>query len=219
VKPARVSRRGLLGLGALSLGALGLGAWLRRGLPLGEDVSDRIDVAEMARAPGFPAEGPADAPITMLVFSDYACGVCRQVEPWWREAVREAGDVRVVHRDWPILGPQSLRAAQVALAAQYQDRYTPVHDALMRSPGLSEAAIRAAVVDAGLDWALLEADLTANAGTINDRLARTAQDAQRLGFAGTPGFLIGPIRIEGGASERQFADAIQRARRSYPGPL
>lgn len=212
MKPAKLSRRALLGLGAVSVGAFGLGTWLRRGLPLGEDVSDRIDVAEMATAPGYPAEGPADAATTMLVFSDYACGVCRQVEPWWREAVRAAGDVRVVHRDWPILGPQSLRAAQLALAAQQQRRYLPVHNALMRSPGLSEAAIRAAAAQAGANWEVLEGDLAAHAKAIDSQLARTAQDALRLGFAGTPGFLIGPIRINGGASERQFADAIERAR-------
>jgi protein-disulfide isomerase len=148
----------------------------------------------------------------MLVFSDYACGVCRQVEPWWREAVRAAGDVRVIHRDWPILGPQSLRAAQVALAAHHQTRYIPVHDALMQSPGLSEAAVRAAASEAGADWVRLEADVSAREEAIGSLLARTAQDAQRLGFRGTPGFLIGPIRIEGGASEHQFADAIERAR-------
>lgn len=209
---AAVSRRGLLGLGALSLGAVGLGAWLRRGVPLGEDIADRLDVAEIASQPGFPGEGPADAAITMLVFSDYACGVCRQVEPWWREAVGAAGDVRVIHRDWPILGPQSLRAAQLALAADEQRRYLPVHNALMQSPGLSEPALRAAVASAGADWELLTRDLASKARAINGKLARTAQDALRLGFRGTPGFLIGPIRIEGGASERQFADAIERAR-------
>lgn len=212
MRPGGLSRRTLLGLGALSLGAFGVGTWLRRGLPLGENVADRVDVAEMAAAPGFPDEGPQDAAITMLVFSDYACGVCRQVEPWWREAVRATGDVRVVHRDWPILGPQSLRAAQLALAAEHQGRYLPVHDALMRSPGLSEPAIRAAVAEAGADWKRLEADLAAHTRAIDSLLARTAQDAQRLGFAGTPGFLIGPIRINGGASTRQFADAIERAR-------
>lgn len=212
MKAGRLSRRALLGLGALSVGAFGVGAWLRRGLPLGEDVSDRIDVAVMACVSGFPVEGPTNAAITMLVFSDYACGVCRQVEPWWRAAVREAGDVRVVHRDWPILGPQSLRAAQLALAAENQGRYLPVHDALMRSPGLSEPAIRAAVTEAGADWERLEADLASKTRAIDSLLAGTAQDAQRLGFAGTPGFLIGPIRINGGASERQFADAIERAR-------
>lgn len=207
-----LSRRAWLGLGAVSLGAFGLGSWLRRGWPVGEDVSERLDVAEIAGAPGYPGEGPEDAPIVMLVFSDYACGVCRQVEPWWREAVREAGDVRVVHRDWPILGPQSVRAAQLALAADEQGRYLPVHDALMQSPGLSEPALRAAVADAGADWELLTRDVALKAEAISSKLARTAQDALRLGFRGTPGFLIGPIRIEGGASERQFADAIERAR-------
>lgn len=207
-----VSRRALLGLGALSLGALGLGAWLRRGIPLGDDVSDRIDVAEVAAAPGFPGEGPADARITMLVFSDYACGVCRQVEPWWRDAVRAAGDIRVIHRDWPILGPESQRAARLALAADRQGRYLPFHNALMRSPGLGEPALRAALAEAGGDWARLEESLATHASSIDSLLARTAQDALRLGFAGTPGFLIGPIRIEGGASERQFAGAIERAR-------
>lgn len=209
---SKLTRRSLLGLGALAVGAFGLGSWLRRAMPLGEDVSDRIDVPGIARAPGFPTEGPVDAAVTMLVFSDYACGVCRQVEPWWREAVRAAGDVRVVHRDWPILGPESVRAAQLALAADEQRLYLPVHNAMMRSPGLGEPALRAAVAAAGADWDLLERDLASHAKAIDARLVRTAQDALRLGFAGTPGFLIGPIRINGGASERQFADAIERAR-------
>lgn len=207
-----LSRRDAVGLGAVAIGAAGLGAWLRRGVPLGEDISASLDVAELAGAPGFPAEGPPDAPVTMLVFSDYACGVCRQVEPWWREAAREAGDVQVVHRDWPILGPQSRRAAQIALAAAEQRRYVPVHDALMRSAGLDDAALRAAVVAGGADWALLERELASGTTAIDAKLARTARDAMQLGFRGTPGFLIGPIRIEGGASQRQFAEAIARAR-------
>ena len=103
MKATAISRRQWLGLGALSLGALALGQYLRRGQPLGRDVSEIMDVPALLEAPGFPFEGPADAAVTMLVFSDYACPVCRQVEPSWREAVREAGDVRVVHRDWPIL--------------------------------------------------------------------------------------------------------------------
>lgn len=208
----KLSRRAWLGLGAASLGALGLGAWLRRGLPLGEDVSGRVDIAEIAGVQGYPAEGPGDAAITMLVFSDYACAVCRQVEPWWHEAVRAAGDVRIVHRDWPILGPESVRAARLALAADRQGIYAPFHNALMRSAGLSEVALRAALAQAEGDWELLQADLATHGPEIESLLARTAQDALRLGFAGTPGFLIGPIRINGGASERQFAGAIERAR-------
>ena len=212
----KLSRRDWLGLGALSLGALGLGQYLRRGQPLGQDVSAIMDVPALLNAPGFPYEGPPDAQVTMLVFSDYACPVCRQVEPWWREAVREAAGnghpVRVVHRDWPILGPASVRAARVALAAGRQGLYAPVHQILIRTGRHDETALRQALVAAGGDWARLEADLARDSAAIDRLLARTAQDALQLGFRGTPGFLIGPLRIEGGASERQFADAIERAR-------
>ena len=208
-----LTRRDWLGLGALSLGALGVGHYVRRVQPLGADVSAIMDVAALLDAPGFPYEGPPDAPATMLVFSDYACAVCRKIEPWWRGAVREAGDVRVVHRDWPILGPASVRGARVALAAGRQGLYAPVHQILMRTGRHDETALRQAVVASGGDWARLEADLAKDSAAIDRLLARTARDALQLGFRGTPGYLIGPIRIEGGASRRQFAEAIERARR------
>lgn len=211
---AGISRRQWMGLGALVLGGLSLSRYLRQERPLGRDVSELVDVPALLNAPGYPEEVVGRPAISMLVFSDYACGVCRRVEPWWRKAVRNAGDVRVVHRDWPILGAPSLRAARLALAAAKQARYLPVHDALMRSPGLDETALQSAVAEAGADWALLIRDLRSAAAGIDAKLARTAQDALRLGFSGTPGYLIGSIRIEGGASERQFAEAIERARES-----
>lgn len=207
-----LTRRDWLGLSAVGAGALAFGQYLRRGQPLGEDVSATLDVAEIAGAPGFPAEGPERAAVTMLVFSDYACGVCRKVEPWWRAAAAGAGDVRVVHRDWPVLGPASRIAARTALASAYQGLYAPFHDTLMRTGRHDEPAMRRALADAGGDWQRLEADLADQAAEIDALLARTARDALQLGFRGTPGYLIGPIRIEGGASERQFADAIRRAR-------
>lgn len=207
-----LSRRDWLGLGALGLGALAVGQYLRRGMAIGRDVSEVMDVAALLDAPGFPAEGPQGAAVTMLVFSDYACGVCRQVEPWWRSAVREAGDVRVVHRDWPILGPASRAAARMTLAAGRQGLYAPVHAMLMQTGQHDEAAIRQALSLAGGDWSRLKRDLERDGAAIDRLLARTAQDAFQLGFRGTPGFLIGPIRIEGGASERQFEDAIDQAR-------
>ena len=209
---AALSRRDWLGLGVVGLGALALGHYLRQGRPLGRDLSGIMDVPALLDAPGFPTEGPADARVTMLVFSDYACPVCRKVEPWWRAAVREAGDVRVAHRDWPILGPASVRAARVALAADRQGLYAPFHRELMRTGRHGETALRQALAASGGDWARLEADLARYGAAIDRLLARTAQDALQLGFRGTPGFLIGPIRIEGGASRRQFADAIERAR-------
>ena len=105
-----------------------------------------------------------------------------------------------------------MRAARVALAADRQGLYAPFHATLMRTGQHGEDAMRAALAAAGGDWARLEADLAAHGEAIDRLLARTARDALQLGFRGTPGYLVGPIRIEGGASERQFADAIERAR-------
>lgn len=216
MKTGPLSRREWLGLGAVSVGALAVGQYFRRGQPIGRDVSDIMDVAPLLNAPGFPTEGPDDARVTMLVFSDYACAVCRQVEPWWRAAVRESAahdqPVRVVHRDWPILGPASVAAARMTLAAGRQGLYAPVHEVLMRIGRHDEVAIRQALTVAGGDWTRLQRDLAADAEAIDRLLAKTAQDAFQLGFRGTPGYLIGPIRIEGGASERQFAQAIRQAR-------
>ena len=212
---AGISRRQWLGLGAVSLGALGLGQYLRRGRQVGRDVSEVMNVRAIAQAPGFPSQGGSNAPVTMLIFSDYACPICRQTEPLWQAAVRgagsEVGGVRVVHRDWPILGPDSVRAARVALAASRQGRYIPFHETLMRTGRHDEAAMRQALAQSGGDWARLETDLAIHAEAFDRLLARTAQDALQLGFPGTPGYLIGPLRVAGAASERQFADAIGRA--------
>lgn len=216
MKTGPLSRREWLGLGAVSVGALAVGQYFRRGQPIGRDVSDIMDVAPLLNAPGFPTEGPDDARVTMLVFSDYACAVCRKIQPWWRAAVRESAEhdqpVRVVHRDWPILGPASVAAARMTLAAGRQGLYAPIHEVLMRTGRHDEVAIRQALTVAGGDWARLQRDLAADAEAIDRLLARTAQDAFQLGFRGTPGYLVGPIRIEGGASERQFMAAIRQAR-------
>lgn len=199
-------------LALISVAALALGIWLRGGRETGMDLSDTMDVAAIAAAPGFPATGPADAPVTILVFSDYACPVCRRTEPLLEAAAQGEGGVRIVERDWPILGPESLRAARVALAADRQGIYAEVHDALMRPTGLDEATLRRAVEDAGGDWARLQRDLAEHGPEIDALLSRTAQDALQLGLPGTPGYLIGPIRIAGAASERQFRLAIQKAK-------
>lgn len=212
MKRAKLSRRDTIGLAALAIGAAWVGRRLGGELAQGKDVSGIMDVPALQNAPGFPSEGPADARVKMLVFSDYACGVCRQTEPVWRDAVREAGDVRVIHRDWPILGEQSRRAARVALAAGRQGLYAPVHEILIRTGRHDEEALRQAVTVAGGDWARLQRDLVTDAEAIDRLLARTAQDALQLGFRGTPGYLIGPIRMEGGASQGQFKGAIERAR-------
>ena len=200
------------GLAVLLAAAFVLGAWLRGGQDIGRDVSEIMDVETLQDAPGFPASGPADAPVTILVFSDYDCPICQAAEPRLEAAARQAGGVRIVQRDWPVLGPLSLRAARVALAADRQGLYAQIHAELMQGGSLSEDRLRSVVEEAGGDWSRIEADLSSHGEEIDALLARTRQDAFQLGFPGTPGYLIGPIRIAGGASERQFRKAIEHAK-------
>ena len=211
-QPPAVPRCRWIALALLLAGAFALGLWLRLGQPLGSDVSGHVPVTDIADAPGYPSTGPADADVTLVVFSDYACPVCRATQPALDAAVRADGRVRVVDRDWPIFGPASTHAARVALAAQYQGIYQPVHDALMRAPNLEDATLQRAVEQAGGSWAKLQADLKRHGPAIDALITGSGEDALRLGLPGTPGYLVGPIRIVGAASEKQFRDAIARAR-------
>jgi protein-disulfide isomerase len=68
-------------------------------------------------------------------FFDYRCPFCRQVEPWVQTLIKEDSGVRLVQKEFPILGPASVYAARVALAAWKQGKHTAFHDALMAKEG------------------------------------------------------------------------------------
>ena len=207
----RTTPRQWLALAVLSVAAFGGGVLLRQAGPVGADVSGQVEMAEFVEDRTSPSSGPADARIVLHVFTDYQCGPCRAGHPAMVAAVQEAGDVRIVYRDLPRLGPLSQRAARVALAAREQGLYQPVHDALMRERRqLSEPVLREIVERAGGDWAQAKADLTDPA--IDRQLTANTADALRLGVAGTPTYLIGSYRVTGVLSEREFAKAFKQAR-------
>lgn len=184
---------------------------LRLAGPVGTDVGGRIDLAPFLDDRASPSSGPADAPVTLVVFADYQCGPCRAAHPAMLRAVAEAGDVRIVYRDLPVFGPLSERAARIALAAREQGLYAPVHDALMREPrALNEPVLREVVERAGGDWD--RALSAARSAPVAGQLARNREDALRLGAAGTPTYLIGRHRVVGALSEREFARAFAQAR-------
>src|SRR5690606_23736167 len=87
--------------------------------------------------------------LTVIAFTDYQCPACRKASPAMMAAIARDGNIRLVYKDWPIFGERSDRAAQVALAAHRQGIYPAVHEMLMSSPGLGDAAMRNAVEQAG----------------------------------------------------------------------
>jgi protein-disulfide isomerase len=163
---------------------------------------------------GSPAVGPAGADVTIVVFTDYLCAICRGADPALDRVRAADPKLRVVYKDWPLFGERSRFASRVALAAARQGRYLEVHNALMRARGSLDAqAVVAAAVGAGADGSRLEADLQLHRPEIDAQLARHAFQAWSLGLEGTPAYLVGPFLIRGAMTEGPLRRAVSHARR------
>ncbi|RBM22744.1 thioredoxin domain-containing protein [Streptomyces sp. PT12] len=164
------------------------------------------------------AAGPVDAPVALIVFSDYQCPFCarwsEQTLPSMMEHV-EAGDLRIEWRDINVFGPASERAARASYAAALQGAFWEYHDTLFedgerRSEGeLSEEALIALAGELGLDIEQFTADLAA------EETAQVIATNQQLGFdlgaTSTPVFILGGQPIVGAQPTEVFEDAFQTA--------
>ncbi len=169
----------------------------------------------MLRDPDIPVVGNADGDITIVEYFDYQCPYCRKVEPELRQVVQDDGKVRLVLKDWPILGPVSVVAARMALASKYQDKFLPAHEALIGvNSRLTEPRIRELLAGAGIDVDRLTRDLATNAKAIDAILARNNDQATAFGFNGTPSFIVGKFRVPGVLTMAQFDQAIADARKA-----
>ncbi len=201
----------------LGLGAIVLGLDVAPGSALGQsDAADKVlTESAVLRDPDIPVAGNADGDITIVEYFDYNCPYCRKVAPELRQVVQDDGKVKLVYKDWPVLGPVSIAAARLALAAKYQDKYFAAHDALMGTASrLTEPRIRELLAGAGIDLDRAAKDLETNAKTIDAILARNNDQATAFGFKGTPAFIIGKFRVPGALTMAQFDQAIADARKA-----
>jgi protein-disulfide isomerase len=159
--------------------------------------------------------GNADGNISIVEYFDYQCPYCRKVEPELRQVVHEDGKVRLVWKDWPILGPMSVTAARMAQASKYQDKFIEAHDALIAiNSKLTETKIREALSGGGVDIDRLDRDLVSNESAINATLARNNDQATAFEFRGTPAFIVGKFRVPGVLTLAQFTQVIADARKA-----
>lgn len=157
---------------------------------------------------------PAQYDVTIVEYFDYQCPYCRLAHDALRQLTATDKKVRVVFRDWPIFGSASQRAARVAIASRWQGKHAAMHDALMATPRpLTEDSIRAAAKRAGVDWTKLQSDLSAHGFEIQSFLNRNSDQAEELGFEGTPDFIIGNKVYQGGFTLKQLRQAVAEARR------
>ncbi|WP_131836452.1 DsbA family protein [Ancylobacter aquaticus] len=172
-----------------------------------------LDVDALLHDPQTPTFGNAKGDVTIVAFFDYNCGYCRKSLPELERLVNEDGKIRLVYKDWPILAESSVVAAQLALAANYQDKYVLAHKTLMNLPGKSSTErMSEALADAGIDRAKLAKDLKAHAGDIGALLKRNNEQAEALGLPGTPVYLVGPFKVAAALDYQGFKDVVDDAR-------
>ncbi|WP_407148667.1 DsbA family protein [Bradyrhizobium sp. ORS 86] len=202
-----------------ALGLFGAGvALLAAGTARAEEEEKVLTEAQVLRDPDIPVAGNPDGDITIVEWFDYNCPYCRKLEPELRQVVQDDGKVRLVLKDWPILGPVSKVAARMALAARYQNKFLVAHEAMMAvNSRITESRISELLSGAGLDMDRLKKDLDANAKAIDAVLARNNEQAEAFGFNGTPSFIVGKYRVPGVLTMAQFEQAIADARKANMG--
>jgi protein-disulfide isomerase len=148
--------------------------------------------------------------VTLVEFTDFACGYCRQSEADVAEIIKANPDVKVVIRQLPILSPVSADAARMSLAAAAQGKYAAFHRALFAGGQLSGATIEAAARAAGLDLERAKRDSASS--QIDAEIDANMQFARKLGFQGTPSWVIGDEIHAGAVGREVLAEAIAKAR-------
>jgi protein-disulfide isomerase len=216
IDAARLSPTRREALGALGAGAAMLGLQLSPGLALAQSNDETVlTKALVLRDPDIPVAGNAGGDITIVEYFDYNCPYCRKIAPELRQVVQDDGKVRLVLKDWPILGPVSVIAARMALASKYQDKYIQAHEALIGvASKLTEPRIRELLAGAGIDVDRVTRDLAKNAKAVDAILARNNDQATAFGFRGTPSFIVGKFRVPGVLTMAQFDQAIADARKA-----
>lgn len=208
-----ITRRNVVGLlgGAILLGA---GAPARAAANAEPD-ADVLNEAMVLRDPDIPVAGNAQGDITIVEYFDYQCPYCRKLGSDLQAVVKEDGKIRMVFKDWPILGPVSVYASRLAFAAKYQNKFVEAHDALIAGDSrLTEAVVRERLSAAGVDVDRAAADLQANQAAVAATLKRIDEQASAFGFNGTPAFIIGKFRVPGPLTKEQFGQAVADARKA-----
>ncbi|MCX7684648.1 MAG: DsbA family protein [Acetobacteraceae bacterium] len=176
----------------------------------------RAEAAALLRDPADPVRGNPAGDVTIVEFFDVRCTFCRRLHPELEALIAADRGVRVVMKDLPILGPQSVWAARALLAAHRQGGYARLQDALLRMRGEpTEAAIQAEARRLGLDWQRLRRDMEDPA--IMARIEANIALAQRLGISGTPALVIGDTLVPGAVDQRSLAAMVAAARAAQRG--
>lgn len=166
---------------------------------------------EIFRDPASPVGGNAEGDVTIAEFFDYNCPYCRQVAPVMVQAAADDPQLRIVYKEFPILGPDSVFAAKAALAAGRQGKYVEFHKALYDAKTrVTEAVVLRVAAEIGIDVPRLKTNM--QLPDIQAAIDRNAQLAQALKISGTPGFVVGEQIVPGATDLATMKELIKQAR-------
>lgn len=151
--------------------------------------------------------GSAKPDVTLIEFYDYACPYCKASNPHIDRLVQEDKGLRVVYRELPILGPDSLTAARLALQASKSGRFQQFHDALWAAGRPAPETLSVAAKAAGISTTVQ------NDPAIEAELKRNFQLAGQLGATGTPLFIVGDRVMNSAVGYDALKQAIEVARK------
>lgn len=172
------------------------------------ELRDQLENSETS-----PVLGNPEGNVTLVEFFDYRCGYCKRVHGTVTDTVNSDGNVKLVYKEFPILGPESVFAARAALGIFFTQplKYPAYQDALMTARGqLSGARVLSIGEDVGLKPADIEAAM--KDPRVDQEIQRNIQLAQSLGINGTPGFVIGQQVVPGAVDKAELERLIAEAR-------
>jgi protein-disulfide isomerase len=160
--------------------------------------------------------GNPQGDVTLVEFFDYNCGYCKRAMADMLQLLKTDPNLRVVLKEFPVLGPGSVEAAHVAVAVRMQDKtgkkYLDFHQKLLGGRGPADKArALAAAKEAGLDMARLEKDLASD--EVKMTLDEAIKVAEAIGLNGTPSYIVGADVVIGAQGYDVLKEKVAAARR------
>lgn len=169
--------------------------------------------AALERDADDPVLGSNDADVTVVEFFDYRCPYCKQVTPIISKLLKEDPKIRVVFKEYPILGPASVLAARAGVAANALGKYGPFHDALMAHRGaVDEENLLKIAASVGIPADKMKAEM--NRPETQGKIQKVLALGQSIGITGTPAFIVGNQLVPGALSEEKLKSLIAEARKT-----
>ncbi len=175
----------------------------------------KAEKARLLESPHNAVAGNPSGDITIVEFFDYNCGYCKRALQDVEALVKADPKLRVVLKDFPVLGPDSVEASMVAVAARAQlkgDKVFEYHRRLMESRGrVNKDRALAVAKEMGLDLARLQKDMEAPA--VRAALQEAVELGDKLGLTGTPAFVIGDEVVFGAVGEASLRNTVASVRK------